>query len=70
MHAAILGTISDFPGLGYVHGCVTSGGVACPDCHLETCSIRLTKGSKNCYRGHHRFLDANHRFLLDAKSLI
>lgn len=68
LHGAILSTIDDFPGLGYIHECVTPGEVACPDCHLETCSLRLTKGGKSCYVGHRRFLDANHRLRSDAKS--
>jgi hypothetical protein len=39
LRAAILWTITDFPGLGYASGCVTSGEAACPDCHYHTCSF-------------------------------
>lgn len=67
MRAAILSIISDFPGLGYAHECATSGDVACPECHSETCFLRLKKGSKTCYMGHRRFLDADHRFRSDDK---
>ena len=39
LRAAVLWTITDFPGLGYASGCVTAGAVACPDCHSSTCWI-------------------------------
>lgn len=67
MRAAVLCIISDFPGLGYAHGCPTSGEVACPDCHSETCFLRLKNGSKTCYMGHCRFLEESHRFRSDTK---
>jgi len=41
LRAAILWTIIDFLGLGYVSGCVTSSEAACPDCHSYICSFRL-----------------------------
>ncbi|XP_015698788.1 uncharacterized protein LOC102716551 [Oryza brachyantha] len=66
--AAILWSITDFPGLGYVVGCTTSGEGACADCHSNTCSLFLKNGSKTCYMGHRRFLDANHEFRVDADS--
>lgn len=68
LHAALQKTITDFPGLGYVSACVTSGKVACPHCHSYTCSIHLKNGGKCCYMGHRRFLDANHKFRFDAAS--
>jgi hypothetical protein len=68
LRAAIVNTISDFPGLGYLLACVTSGKVACPECHLDTCYFQLKKGGKCVYRGHRRFLDATHRFWFDADS--
>jgi hypothetical protein len=46
LKAAVLWTITDFPGLGYVSGCVTAGEAACPDWHLYTCRHRLGKGSE------------------------
>jgi hypothetical protein len=46
LHAAIICTITDFPGLGNVFACVTSGAGACPECHSHTCSLRLNNGSK------------------------
>ena len=39
LHAAIVCTISNFPGLGYLVACVTSRKLACPECHLETRSF-------------------------------
>lgn len=68
LRAAVLTTISDYPGLGYFHGCTTSGEVACTDCHIETGYTRLSKGSKSSYMAHRRFLDADHRFRSDTKS--
>ncbi|WVZ49393.1 hypothetical protein U9M48_000759, partial [Paspalum notatum var. saurae] len=59
----VLWTITDFPGLGYTPGSVTSGG---PDCHYDTCSLRLSNGSKNCYMEHRRFVDENHQFRFDV----
>jgi len=66
LRAAILWTITDFPGLGYVSGSVTSGEAACPDCHFFTDSFRLGNGSKNIYMGHRRFLHENHPFRFDV----
>jgi len=66
LRAAVLWTITDFSGLGYVSGCVTSGEAACPDCHSYTCSLRLGNGSKTCYMGHRRFLHENHPFRFDV----
>jgi hypothetical protein len=33
LRAAILCSITDLPGLGYLHAVVTSGKVSCPECH-------------------------------------
>jgi hypothetical protein len=66
LRAAVLWTITDFPGLGYVSASVTSGEAACPYCHFFTDSIRLGSGSKTCYMAHRRFLPENHPFRFDA----
>ena len=66
LRAAVIWTITDFPGLGYASGSVTSGEAACPDCHYYTSSLRLGNGSKNCYMDHRRFLDENHPFRFDV----
>ncbi|XP_025795594.1 uncharacterized protein LOC112875826 isoform X2 [Panicum hallii] len=68
LRAAILWTITDFPGLGSVSGFVTSGEAACPDCHSLICSLRLGNGSKSCYMGHRRFLHQEHPFRFDVDS--
>ncbi|XP_020407652.1 uncharacterized protein [Zea mays] len=68
LRAAIIWTITDFPGLGSVSGFVTSGQAACPDCHSLICSLRLGNGSKSCYMGHRRFLHPNHPFRSDVDS--
>ena len=65
LRAALLWTITDFPGLGYTSGSVTSGEAACPDCNYHTCSLRLSNGSKNCYMDHRRFLLDDHPFRFD-----
>jgi hypothetical protein len=46
LRAAIIWTISDYPGLGYIVACTTSGQVACIECHSYTCSLRLKQGTK------------------------
>jgi hypothetical protein len=68
LRAAILWTITDFPGLGSVSGFVTSGEAACPDCHSLLYSLRLGNGCKSCYMGHRRFLHPEHPFRFDVDS--
>ncbi|XP_020097622.1 uncharacterized protein LOC109716524 [Ananas comosus] len=46
MHAAILWTISDFPGYACLSGWSTKGQLACPYCNSETCSEYLKHGRK------------------------
>ncbi|XP_077233608.1 uncharacterized protein LOC143875914 [Tasmannia lanceolata] len=65
MHAAVLWTISDFPAYANLSGWSTKGKLACPSCHKETCSQRLTHGRKQCYMGHRQFLPINHTFRSD-----
>jgi hypothetical protein len=68
LRAAIIWTISDYPGLGYIAACTTSREVACIECHSYTCSLRLKQGTKICYMGHRRFLDPNHPYRFDTDS--
>ena len=70
LRAAIIWTITDFPGLGSVSGFVTSGQAACPDCHSLICSLRLGNGSKSCYMGHRMFLHPNHPFRAEVDSFV
>ncbi|CAL1361192.1 unnamed protein product [Linum trigynum] len=62
MRAAVLWTISDFPGYAMLSGWSTKGHLACPSCHKYTHSKWLRHGRKFCYLGHRRFLHANHVF--------
>jgi hypothetical protein len=66
--AAILWTITDFPGLGSVSWFVIAGAAACPDYHSLICSLRHGNGSKSCYMGHRRFLHRYHPFRFDTNS--
>ncbi|XP_052723821.1 uncharacterized protein LOC108344223 [Vigna angularis] len=64
MRAAILWTISDFPGLGTLSGWNTHTGLACPRCNFDTTPKKLVKGGKFCFISHRRWLDGRHRFRL------
>ncbi|XP_057803357.1 uncharacterized protein LOC131018659 [Salvia miltiorrhiza] len=58
MHAALMWTISDFPGYGSLSGWVTMGKMACPCCVNQTRSEQLR--SKTGFVGHRCFLPKNH----------
>ena len=62
LHAALLWTISDFPGYAMLSGWSTKGEFACPCCNKDHQAIRLTNGRKYCYWGHRRFLPMRHKF--------
>jgi hypothetical protein len=69
LHATIIWTITDFPGLGSMSGFVTSGEAACSNCHsLIFFSLRPRNGSKSCYMGHRRFFHPDHTFRSDVDS--
>ncbi|XP_061374183.1 uncharacterized protein LOC133316451 [Gastrolobium bilobum] len=65
LHAALMWTISDFPGLGNLSGWNTYTGKACPSCNLDSEPCRLYHSKKWCFMGHRRFLDQKHRFRLN-----
>ncbi|XP_016476614.2 uncharacterized protein LOC107798160 [Nicotiana tabacum] len=65
MHAALMWTISDFPGLDILSGWNTHTGFACPTCNFDTEPCRLRHSKKWCFMGHRRFLRRNHRFRLN-----
>ncbi|XP_071933830.1 uncharacterized protein [Coffea arabica] len=67
LHAALLWTISDFPGYAMLSGWSTKGEYACPVCHKFTHARRLTHSFKYCYMGHRRFLDSKHKFRKQAQ---
>ena len=62
LRAALLWTISDFPGLGNLSGWNTYTGCACPSCNFDQEPHRLNHGRKWCFMGHRRFLPAQHRY--------
>ncbi|XP_071906894.1 uncharacterized protein [Coffea arabica] len=68
LRAALLWTISDFPGYAILSGWSTKGKLACPVCHKYTSSQHLQNWGKYCYMGHRRYLEMNHPFRKDAKS--
>ncbi|CAI8608080.1 unnamed protein product [Vicia faba] len=65
LHANLMWTISDFPGLGSLSGWNTYTGLACPSCNFQTTPLRLKASRKWCFMGHRRFLDRRHRFRLN-----
>ncbi|XP_057756273.1 uncharacterized protein LOC130975498 [Arachis stenosperma] len=65
MCAALMWTISDFPGLGNLSGWNTHSGLACPTCNLDAKPHRLKDSQKWCFMGHRRFLNQGHKYRLD-----
>nr|KYP44931.1 hypothetical protein KK1_033565 [Cajanus cajan] len=64
MRAALMWTISDFPGLCTLSGWNTYTGYACPTCNFDTFPCRLRGSYKWCFMGHRRFLERGHKFRL------
>ncbi|CAM8923714.1 unnamed protein product [Rhodiola kirilowii] len=60
MKAAIMWTISDFPGLGMLGGLKTKGYEACPLCLDEIDANHL--GGRMAYQGHRRWLPSTHHW--------
>ncbi|CAM8934817.1 unnamed protein product [Rhodiola kirilowii] len=58
MKAAVIWTISDFPGLGMLGGLKCKGYKACPLC-LDDIDAKHLAG-RMCYQGHRRWLDRDH----------
>ncbi|CAM8936848.1 unnamed protein product [Rhodiola kirilowii] len=58
MRAAVMWTISDFPGLGMLGGLKSKGYKACPIC-LDDVSAHHLAGRMS-YQGHRRWLDRDH----------
>ncbi|XP_061359254.1 uncharacterized protein LOC133303366 [Gastrolobium bilobum] len=67
MRAALIWTISDFPGLGSLSGWNIYTGYACPTCNFDTTPCRLKYSKKWCFMGHRRFLEKGHTFRLMKK---
>lgn len=62
LRAALLWTISDFPGLGNLSGWNTHSKLGCPSCGMETQSCWLKHSKKTVYQAHRRFLPADHPY--------
>ncbi|XP_019170676.1 PREDICTED: uncharacterized protein LOC109166223 [Ipomoea nil] len=62
LHATLMWTISDFPGLGNLSGWNTHTGLACPSCNFDFLPNRLPHSRKWCFMGHRRFLGSSHRY--------
>ncbi|XP_020204521.2 uncharacterized protein LOC109789889 [Cajanus cajan] len=60
MHAALLWTISDYPGYAMLSGWSTKGKLACACCNYNTFSIYLKHSRKMCYMDHRVFLPMGH----------
>ena len=68
LHAALLWTINDFPAYGNLSGWSVKGRLACPVCNKDTWSRYLPHWNKQCYMGHRRFLELDHKWRHDKKS--
>ena len=68
MKAALLSTISDFPGYANLSGWSTKGEYACPLCAFDKTSKWLDHGRKWCYMGHRKWLQADHHSRRDTRS--
>ncbi|XP_057739499.1 uncharacterized protein LOC130956470 [Arachis stenosperma] len=64
IHAALIWTVSDFPGLNILSGWNTYTGLACPTCNFDAKTCYLNHSKRWCYIGHRRFLGRQHRFRL------
>ncbi|XP_010681270.2 uncharacterized protein LOC104896251 [Beta vulgaris subsp. vulgaris] len=68
LHAALLGTINDFPAYSMLSGWATKGNYACPSCNHDVRPHYLDHSGKNCYMDHRRLLDMGHPWRNDKKS--
>ncbi|KAJ9565527.1 hypothetical protein OSB04_001493 [Centaurea solstitialis] len=66
MKAAVMWTISDFPGLGMLGGIQTKGYKACPIC-LDDTDAKFSHG-RMLYMGARRWLDMNHEFRVQGRN--
>ncbi|XP_076952859.1 uncharacterized protein LOC143626766 [Bidens hawaiensis] len=70
LKAAVISTISDFPGYANLSGWSTKGELACPVCGFDTDSKWLIYGRKWCYMCHRRWLPSDHPLCSDIRSFI
>ncbi|XP_071740336.1 uncharacterized protein [Rutidosis leptorrhynchoides] len=65
LRASLLWTVSDFPAYANLSGWSTKGKLACPSCHKETRSARLSNSQKEIFMAHCRWLESLHPFRMD-----
>ncbi|XP_042437085.1 uncharacterized protein LOC122023056 [Zingiber officinale] len=68
MRAALLWTISDFPGYAMLSGWSTKGKLACPCCNYNTNSTYLRYSRKMCYMDHRVFLPMDHEYRSNTRA--
>ncbi|XP_071699583.1 uncharacterized protein [Rutidosis leptorrhynchoides] len=68
LHASLLWTVSDFPAYANLSGWSTKGKLACPSCHKETRSTRLSNSHKEIFMAHRHWLELLHPFRMDKDS--
>ncbi|GAA0139784.1 hypothetical protein LIER_35132 [Lithospermum erythrorhizon] len=68
LRAALLWTISDYPGYEYLSGWGTKSQFSCPYCGNNIRSFWLDNGRKFCYTGHRFFLPIGHPMRRDTVS--
>ncbi|CAK8543900.1 unnamed protein product [Lathyrus sativus] len=68
IRAAVLWTISDYPGYAMLSGWSTKGKFACACCNHNTESSYLKNSHKMCYMGHRVFLPMSHAWRLNKRS--
>ncbi|XP_071719148.1 uncharacterized protein [Rutidosis leptorrhynchoides] len=66
--ASLLWTVSDFPAYANLSGWSTKGKLACPSCHKETISTRLSNSHKEIFMAHRHWLESLHPFRMDKDS--
>ncbi|XP_071735372.1 uncharacterized protein [Rutidosis leptorrhynchoides] len=68
LRASLLWTVSDFHVYANLLGWSTKGKLACPSCHKETRSTRLSNSHKEIFMAHHRWLESLHPFCMGKDS--
>ncbi|XP_071709264.1 uncharacterized protein [Rutidosis leptorrhynchoides] len=68
LRASLLWTVSEFPAYANLSGWSTKGKLACPSCHKETRSTRLSNSHKEIFMAHRHWLESFHPFRMDKDS--
>ena len=67
LRAALMWTVCDFLGLSSLSSWNTYTALACPKCNFDTEPLYLKHSRKNCFMGHRRFLELEHKYRLQRK---